>query len=208
MNVEMIFRNNRWLAYIPVLGISFYVILYFIAAQKYAGGFENYSIGDHLLCDLMNTYSTDGYLNDGRLPAIIGNSSLFVGMVTFFYLIPLQFDKITRNIKWAQLLGVIAMFNFLFLFSQYHDVLVLASGCLSMVMVTLLIFEYYRQTRNPVKTYSIVCLVLSISVFLSYQLEIGLDFLPIFQKTVFLLDGIWVFVSCMSLMKYSSQSRL
>ena len=46
MNVEMIFRNNRWLAYIPVLGISFYVILYFIAAQKYAGGFENYSIGD------------------------------------------------------------------------------------------------------------------------------------------------------------------
>lgn len=204
MNVESIFYRNRWLALIPIFGILFYTVFYFFASGSYGGGMEAYSIDNHLLCDLMNKYSLDGYPNQARSMAIIGNSFLFIGMTTFFYLLPLQFKNRNKNLWWAQALGVLAMFNFLFLFTDYHDQLVAISGILGTVMATLLIIEYHRQITYPLSVYAMFCLMLSLMVFISYQFKICIDLLPSFQKTVFILDGIWVLISCLSIRKHSN----
>ena len=197
MNVEKVFLRNKWLALVPMVGISVYLIFFFIARASYAGGIEDYTLADHLLCDLMNTVSHNGYLNDSRYLAIIGNTFLFIGMTTFFYLIPLEFNIRSKRLAIIQVLGMIMMMNFLFLFTEYHDALVLCSGILGFGMVTLLIVEYSKLNRKPYNFYAMCCLFLSLYVFISYQFKVGTQVLPIVQKSVFLLDSIWVFASCL-----------
>ncbi len=206
MNVEAIFNRNRWLAFTPIVGIVFYSIFYFFASGRYGGVMESYSIDNHLLCDMMNKYSLDGHPNKARILAIIGNSFLFIGMTIFFYLLPLQFKNKNKNLWWAQALGVVAMFNFLFLFTDYHDQLVAISGTLGTVMASLLILEYLRQVANPLGIYAAVCLLLSLMVFFSYQFKICIDILPSFQKSVFVLDGIWVFISSIAIWRHHSKA--
>ena len=156
---------------------------------------------EHLLCDLMEKVSDKGFVNGSRTLAIIGNTLLFVGMAVFFFLIPLVFEDKNKNLKFAQALGVFAMANFLFLFSDHHDLVVLISGLMGTVVVFLLIKEYLKQRNTPVSGYAVFCLVLSIFVFFIFQSKIGIDILPTFQKTVFVLDGIWVTLSCYYLLK-------
>ena len=201
MNVKAVFSRHKWLALVPIVGVLFYLPLFYVAQIKYGCGEGEYSMTEHLLCDLMEKVSHEGFVNGSRTIAIIGNTLLFIGMSVFFFLIPLVFKNQNRSVKWAQALGVFAMANFLFLFSDFHDQLVLISGVLGTVMVVLLIKEYLKQNDSPFSLYAVFCLVLSIFVFFIYQSKIGIDYLPAFQKTVFVLDGIWVTLSCYALLK-------
>lgn len=203
MKVRTIFRNNQWLAFIPIVGIILYTALFFIAKDRYAGGWEEYLSAQQVMCDLMQKVSYSGYENDGRILAIIGNTCLFIGMATFFYLIPLEFKNHSKKILIAQSLGVMSMLNFLFLFTDLHDVLVLTTGVMGTVVVSILIMEYWKRDNSQSSIYAIICLVCSILVFICYQFKIGMSFFPTFQKTVFLMDSIWVFSSCYRFLQYN-----
>jgi len=194
-------RINKNLLYLPIVGIVIYVAVFFIARPSYGGGLETYSFGGHLFCDLMEKVSNNGFENDARSIAIFGNCCLFIGMATFFYLVPMQFRQKKKILLVAQYIGVAAMLNFLFLFTTYHDTVVLISGILGVTLAFILIREYLGQMSIGENWFPITCLVLSALVFASFQFKIGIDYLPTFQKFVFLCDSVWVFTACLAIAK-------
>lgn len=191
----------KQLSFVPIIGILLYTILFFVSKKSYGGGLEEFKWGQHLFCDLMEKVSHQGHSNNARTLAILGNTCLFIGMATFFYLIPLEFKDRNSSLNIVQVLGVACMLNFLFLFTQYHDLVVLASGSIGFVVVTLLIKEYILQGSFGKYWFEIICLILSIMVFISFQFKIGFSFLPAFQKSVFVLDSIWVVRTCSRILK-------
>lgn len=184
------------LTILPILGILVYVLFFFISERMYGGGSEEYHFWDQLFCDLMEQVTHHGQVNNARTMAIIGNTFLFVGMTAFFYLIPLDFKEKNFNLKLVKVLGMVAMANFLFLFTQYHDLVVLITGVLGFFVISFLIWEYVDQGSFAKYWFEITCLILSIMVFISFQFKIGIDHLPVFQKMVFVLDSIWVLTTC------------
>jgi len=129
-----------------------------------------------------------------------------VGMSVFFYLLPLEFKKQNTRLRVAQILGVAAMLNFLFLFTTYHDLVVLISGCLGLFVILFFIREYLAQAGSIKDYFGALCLALSFCVFISFQFKIGIDILPVFQRFVFVMDSIWVFISCYSMSRMMPQT--
>jgi len=188
--------QSRWLSLFPVIGITSYLILFLVAMGKYAGGLEEYHLDRHLLCDMMENISTGGHKNDARLIAIIGHTLLFVGMTFFFYILPTIFKKSNINTKIFQYVGMLSMFLFLFLSTGYHDEFVVVAGSLATIAAIPLMLEYAKSSFSYHKFLAILCLLMSIVVFIIYQTKIGIDYLPVFQKVVFAMDSVWVFLVC------------
>ncbi len=188
--------HSKWLTLSPVLGITTYLILFLVAKGKYAGGLEEYHLDRHLLCDMMESISTGGYKNDARLIAVIGHTFLFIGMTIFFYILPSIFRRNNINTKIFQSLGMLSMFLFLFLSTGYHDEFVVVAGSLATISAIPLMIEYAKSSFSYHKFLAILCLLMSIVVFIIYQSKIGIDYLPVFQKVVFAMDSIWVFLVC------------
>ncbi len=187
--------------FIPIVGLVAYVLLFVLAAEKYGSGQDVYTWTEHLFCDLMKQFSTSGFENSARTIAIIGNTFLFVGMAVFFYILPSRFKSYNWSLKAVQILGVASMTIFLFLFSVHHDTIVLISGIMGTVLVTLLIREYYFQFSIQKSGFAIFCLVLSIIFFFLYQFRLWESFLPLVQRTAFVLDSFWVAFTCISIQK-------
>ena len=196
-------RGSQWkfLPFVPIIGLVAYVLLFVVAAGKYGGSQDVYTWTEHLFCDLMKQFSSSGFENGARTIAIIGNSFLFIGMAVFFYILPSKFNSYNWRLKTVQILGVTSMSIFLFLFSVHHDTVVLISGILGTVLVYLLIKEYYFQFTIQKSGFAIFCLMLSIVFFLLYQFRLWEDYLPIVQRTAFVLDSSWVALTCLSIAK-------
>jgi len=187
---------SRIFTWIPILGISAYVLLYFIASSYYGGVSESYTWSNHLLCDMLALDSKQGYSNGARSIAIIANTLLFVGMSAFFYILPYIFESQTNGLKWMSTLGIIAMIMFFGLFTDLHDFIVLMNGLLGCCIAYLLIKELTIQP-NPFRSYlPVICLVLSLMTFVGYQFKIGSAYLPSFQKYAFIIDAVWIGITC------------
>jgi len=191
--------TSKWLIPIPILGVLSYAILFLIAKTKYAGGLEEYHMDKDLMCDIMEKVSKGGFSNVARPIAVTGHILLFIGMTTFFYLLPRIFNKRNINMRIFQISGMISMVLLLFVFTDYHDILVLFAGVAGFICCIPLIYEYSKLRVSSHKVIAIICLALSLIAFLSYQTKIGFTYFPIFQKFVFVLDGIWVFLVCRQL---------
>ena len=141
-------KRHKSLAAFPILGILLYVILFFLAKIKYAGGLEQYIMGQHLLCDLMERKSESGAVNDARYYAIIGHIFLFIGMSIFFYILPQSFKKLKKKPPIFQITGTVSMFLFLFLATDYHDLFVLIAGSIAVFTGFLLIYAYRKEALS------------------------------------------------------------
>ena len=195
------FLTKPYLPFIPIIGLVVYILLFIVAADKYGDGQDVYTWTEHLFCDLMKQFSSGGFENGARTVAIIGNTFLFIGMAVFFYILPSRFKCYNWRLKTVQILGVTSMTVFLFLFSVHHDTVVLISGILGCVLVYLLITEYYFQFSIQKGGFAILCLILSIIFFLLYQFRLWETYLPVVQRTAFVLDSFWVAITCISIMK-------
>lgn len=195
---------TKWLTLFPILGVLFYVLFFFIAKAKYAGGMEEYQMDEYLMCDMLEKISRGGFPNPGRLFAIIGHVFLFIGMITFFYLLPKLFKQANLNTRIFQSMGMLSMAFLLFIFTSYHDSLVLAAGIVACIAAFPMIYEYYHLESSVQKYCGVFCLIMSLLVFIGYQTQIGTAYLPLFQKLVYVLDSLWVFLVCWQIRKQYS----
>lgn len=167
----------------------------------YSRGQDEFSFAENLLCDMMAAKSNLGLDNPARVMAILGHVFLTIGMITFFYIIPRVFDFKNRNVKLAQVFGMMSMTVFVLFSTELHDFFVLITGCLGIAALVPLAIEYIRLGWEPHSLYGTLCIILSLMVFFSFQFKILIDYLPVFQKTVFLLDSIWVAWVCLIVRK-------
>ncbi len=192
MSTREVIQKYNWLTLMPIVSIIFYVLFFIWAKSNYGGESDNYLMTSNLLCDMMEKLTNTGQYNYARPIAVTGHIVLFLGMTIFFYMVPLEFKGFDMMSSLIQYLGVSSMILFIFLYTDYHDELVLIAGTLSTASGILLSYRYLKSESSIGRNFAIFCLFLSVCVFISFQFKIALEHLPSLQKTVFVLDSIWV----------------
>lgn len=184
---------------IPLYGLGLYVVFFIIAVSMYKGGgsyggfkSDSYNHFHNFLCDLMLTITDDGKINYARPIAIAGHLLLGIGMMAFFYTLPKIFKHQNRNTKFVRTFGMIAMFFFLFMVTEFHDIAVTLTGIFGLAALIPLFFECMKVEQGFFRYYIIFCIVVSLYVFFSYEIEFLMYYLPFIQKMAFIINSIWV----------------
>lgn len=194
--------STSYLALTPIFGIMIYVLLYYWGAQKYAGGSYyfpdtiGYSFAHNLICDLMLPEGINGEFNQGRLLGVIAHLFLSASMITFFYILPKIFTHENMNTSMTRYIGMASMIVFIFLFTEYHDIIVVLLGIFGTMALIPLFKELKRYDHLNLKLYVYFCFFMSVVVLLSFLTKVGYYYLPLLQKLVFIIDAIWVIWIC------------
>jgi hypothetical protein len=189
---------QRYYPFIPIVGMTLYLVVFVFAAMDYPGGSENvpsaigYSFFHNFLCDVMNPITPEGVHNPARVLAIVSHLILSVTMIAFFYLLPALFSWSNRNTFVMRLMGMLTMTVFVFMYTPFHDEIVTATGVLGTVALVPFFIEMRKYPDGLLKTLAYTCFSLSMIVFFIFETRIGYYYLPFLQKITFLFDAWWV----------------
>ena len=184
--------------YFPIIGLLGFLLFFVIATTMYPGGSvneiasEGYSYFHNFICDLMSLHLEEGVVNDARPIAIIAHLMLSFGMISFFYILPEIFTVQNRNTRIIRFVGMFTMTVFIFMCTDYHDLVVTITGVLGSIALIPFFLELINYENRGLKVLAYTCFVLSILVFLSYETKIGFYFTPILQKITFVFDSVWI----------------
>lgn len=184
--------------YFPIIGLGLYLTLFVITTNDYSGGSINapnavgYSFFDNFLCDVMTRTSAGSMQNNMRSLAIVAHWILSFTMIIFFYLLPEIFEERNRNTFLVRFFGVLTMTVFIFMFTDYHDLIVTLTGLLGTVALIPFFIELRHYHGKRFKQLAYLCFLLSIVVYLIFETKIGFYYLPFLQKITFIFDAWWV----------------
>lgn len=201
--IQMNKFTTKYLPYFPIFGLGLYIILFTFAAAAYPGGSINhphadgYSFYHNFLCDTMNPITQDGIINDARFIAIISHLILSFTMISFFYILPKIFTVKNRNTMLIASFGVAAMTVFIFMYTEYHDIIVTITAILGTIALIPFFIELRNFKNKGLKQLAYLCYGLSIIVFFIFETKIGFYYLPFLQKITFIFDACWVTWSCL-----------
>jgi len=192
--------KNKYIPYFPIVGMAVYLILFVWAALLYPGGSDNlpmdengYSFFHNFLCDTNNKISHSGIKNSGQFIAVLAHLTLSFTMMSFFYILPEIFSHQNRNTKLIRFFGMLTMAIFGFMYQQsLHDLIVTLTGIFGSMAFVPIFIELIKFKNKAFVGLTYLVFVLSIIVFLSFQTDIGIYYLPFIQKFVFIIDAILV----------------
>ena len=194
--------GTKYLPYFPIIGLGLYLIVFTVAAAAYPGGSANYphangySFYHNFLCDTMNPITQSGIINEARFMAVISHLILSFTMISFFYILPKMFSVKNRNTKLIAFFGVSSMTAFIFMYTEYHDLIVTITGVLGAIALIPFFIELRHFKNKGLKRLAYLCYTLSIIVFFIFETKIGIYYLPFIQKITFAADAYWVTWSC------------
>ena len=194
---------KKYLPYFPIFGLGLYIVAFAFAASTYPGGSINqphangYSFYHNFLCDTMNPITQSGIINNARFLAIISHLILSFTMITFFYILPKIFNVKNRNTILIASFGIASMTVFIFMYTEYHDLIVTITGILGTIALIPFFIELQNFKNKGLKQLAYLCYALSIIVFFIFETKIGFYYLPFIQKITFGLDASWVVWSCL-----------
>lgn len=195
--------ETKYLPYFPIFGLGLYIIVYTFAVSAYPGGSTNhphakgYSFFHNLLCDAMDPITKGGSINSARFMAVISHIILGFTMITFFYILPKIFHVKNRNTKLIAYFGMATMTVFIFMSTEYHDVIVTITGVLGTIVLIPLFTELHTFKNKSYNKIVYISYTLSLIVFLIFETKIGIYYLPIIQKFTFGVDTFWVTWTCL-----------
>lgn len=184
--------------YFPIIGLIGFLLFFVIATTMYPGGSvneiasEGYSYFHNFICDLMSLNLEEGVVNDARPIAIIAHLMLSFGLISFFYILPEIFTIQNRNTRIIRGVGMLTMTIFIFMYTEYHDLVVTITGVLGSIALIPFFLELINYENRGLKALAYLCFMLSIAVFISYETKIGFYYTPILQKITFVFDSIWI----------------
>ena len=184
--------------YFPIIGLIGFLFFFFIATTLYPGGSvneiasEGYSYFHNFICDLMSLHLTEGETNDARPIAIVAHMMLSFAMISFFYILPEIFTDQNWRTRSVRGIGMVTMTIFIFMFTEYHDLVVTLTGILGSLALLPFFLELINYDNKNLKALAYICFILSVLVFVSYETKIGFYYTPVLQKITFVFDSIWV----------------
>ncbi len=205
---------KRFFSTLPVLGTLAFIATYFWASALYPGGtkFNHAAIGyDHLYnfwCDLLEPLSYSGKPNLGysiALPATIG---LCTSMVFLWHFITELFPDKKIKCHIVRIAGGISMLLSIFVFSKSHDFFVIAAAFFGIVAFTTVIWGLIEKKEFLLVWITIITLLSVILALLLWQIQILPLWVPISQKTAFVLFFLWVWVVVLKYLKVEKRQSL
>lgn len=181
----------------PLAGIALFFILYIIAAYLYPGGTnfdkttKGFSMRYNYWCDLMDHTAYNGEVNPGRTIAIAATALVCACIGLLCYYFPLVFgvpSPLSWVIQWS---GIISMTVFLFLFTKWHNQVILVASPLAGIALFTILIALFNLQEWPLLYFAVYCFLLSLANFIIYQTGWRLSDLPVLQKILFASIAIW-----------------
>jgi hypothetical protein len=183
-----------------LLGIIIAIILLFIATLNYPGGSlkNEFSVGfdwaNNYISNLLSPQAVNGMENAARPWAVGGVLFLSASFGLFFMIFSnkIKVKSAAFVIKYCGILATISAF--LTVIPSLHDMMIIISST-----PTLLIFFYItvftlKSKLHFLKIYSVLALLLFYVATYMYFTSSYLEYLPIMQKTIHLVQIVWVLV--------------
>lgn len=211
--VKKFFISNY--PYFPIVGMALYIGMFTYTTTLYPGGSENHpqmaghSFFHNFLCDLNPAIALNGSLNPARPLSIASHIILSITMILFFYILPEIFERKNTNTKLVRGFGMLTMTVFIFMFTEYHDKIVVIVAALGTVALVPFFIEVLNYSNTSLKRWAYLCYIMSVIVFVIFITKIGYYYLPFLQKMTFVLDAIWVVWVCLIVVeKNKAQAQL
>ena len=165
-----------------------FVIFYLIAALNYSGGsYANpdqaaFSFPDNYLCDLLDEHAINGSVNSAKMFARIALGCLCLGIFLFWNHLPKLFRNKSGILKIMQISGMLSMLTTVFLATGNHDLVTRIAGLIGAFAMCLAFIFLYRAGFRGYVFYGILCLILILLNYYSYETGVMRHILPLFQK--------------------------
>lgn len=189
---------NKLLALASVLGIGLFLLLYLIAALYYPGGSDahptaqGFSMIHNYWCDLLAKGAKNGQFNPARPIAIAGMITLCLALSMFWYLLPRLLNKGKHHYNIVQFAGIISMLLAIFIFSNYHDLIINSAVFFGVIALTGTYIALYRSKSYRTLVFGLFCLLLILSNSYIYYTKYFINTLPLLQKITFLCYLLWI----------------
>ena len=182
---------------LPLLGMGLFVVLYIIAALLYPGGsfavpYQNgFSFWNNYLCDLLDHFAINGELNSARHYARASLGVLCASLMLLWFYLPALFParSVNRTVMWIT--GILALTITLFLTSGTHDITVRIAGVFGVVAFITCFIELYKAKFFKLFAFGVLCLVIFLVNYYSYETGVFIRLLPVIQKITFVCCILW-----------------
>ena len=140
-------NNLRILNYLPIAGLILFCFFYAYAALIFPGGSytkpnaQQYSFFHNLICDTMDVTTINGTPNNARSIAVISHIILSVSLGLFYLILPKIFTTKSFVTKFISTGGIITMTVFAFMFTEFHDEIVVLTAVLGSITMVPFFFK-------------------------------------------------------------------
>ncbi len=197
-------HRHAYYTYVPILGITCFLLLFVVATYLYPGGnqmdstCETYSWVHNYWCDLLGEKAGNGQVNEARFFAIPAMLILCISLSFFWYFLPLLFRQslADKNQQWKaktiRFCGISAMFVSCLLFTSLHNMVINITALLGGIALVITFSELKKQQYPALFYLALFCLTLCSINFAIYQSSTYLLVLPLLQKITFLICFGWI----------------
>jgi hypothetical protein len=185
---------------IILFGIIIALILLFFATLNYPGGSvkNEFSVGydwaNNYISNLLNPQAVNGMANTARPWAVSGVLFLAASFGLFFITFSnrIKVKSAATVLKYGGMMATLCAF--LTVFPSLHDIMVTLSGTFALLIFFYITVFILKSKLHLLKIYSVLSLLLFYVVTYMYSTRSYLEYLPIMQKTVHLVQIVWVLI--------------
>ena len=191
-------KNTFFNRNVVLIGLIISIIFLIIAALSYPRGNPKnmnsigYSFTENYISNLLEYKAVNGATNTARPYGIIG--VVILGLSSGFAFVRLsrkvELKKFSLVIKY---LGIILIFlSSLITIPSLHDIMVTMSSIFTLLLVFYVTILLIKSKLQVLKFTSIVLLVIFYAAAYMYFTKTGLDYLPLVQKIIHILQIVWI----------------
>jgi hypothetical protein len=213
MRGEQRFKIAFW-PLLSIGGMLLFVVYFLLAAYYYPGGSNanlhanGFSWMNNYWCELLGENAKNGMRNLARPYAMTGMISLSISVTIFWWNIPtIVFEKSRLIREIMRYCGMLSMFFSALIFTEWHDGIIYAAVISGAVSFTLLFYELFRNKRDILSYFGVVCLGFIFMNCIIYISNFGIGYLPLIQKITFAITLIWIILVILQLKKHSYLSN-
>ncbi|MCW3054311.1 MAG: hypothetical protein JWN14_3481 [Chthonomonadales bacterium] len=174
---------------LPALGVSLAVVFLILAASRFPGG---YQWNHHFISVLFWPITPGGDPNPARPLAVVGVIFFCLGMALLFHLMSSR-TKTTFHKKIIQTGGIGSMVYGSIAVTPLHDLMVTISLGFFLAAVLAILHLLSLQRNLRLLSLGILCLVVLLTTAVLYYNNPLFAYLPVAQKTTFVLCTAWLF---------------
>lgn len=191
--------QNIWVL-TPLFGILAFVCLYIVATFFYPGGSQvhksskGFSWTQNYWCNLLNENAINGEHNSAKPLAMIAMFILCLTIVNFWYIFPVRTGLPKKSRLLIQVSGVLSMTIGMFLFTDFHDMVINVASFFGMIATIGIILGLRKlKWKNLfwLGNFNLVLVVLNNVLYYGEGLKL---YLPVLQKITFLFFLLWIFL--------------
>jgi hypothetical protein len=209
MSGEQRFKIVFW-PLISIGGILLFMVFYLLAAFKYPGGSSvnvhelGFSWRNNYWCELLGENAKNGDANTGRTYGLLGMIVLSISISIFWWNIPTIVYERSKSIRsFMRYCGILSMVFASLIFTNWHDGIIYVAVISGTIAFTLLFYELFRNKRDFLSYFGIVCLAFIFANCIIYVSNFGIDFLPLLQKITFGITLLWIILVILQLKKHA-----